>query len=271
MSDSSPKQAIAKIIKEKGPMHEDAIVQLATKVVVKKTKKDSTKVQKQIQKNIQKKKYFTISKDKLVSIAVNKEKKSKNKAQNMTKQQFGDFCEKNMVDISGNGAEKFTAVDAFESTGFSDAVLSATKRFSTPTPIQAVCWPIISSNRDVVGVAETGSGKTLAFFLPALAAEQARPSKSKGLRILILEPTRELAMQTEEVCSQAGSTCGITSVCLYGGVPKPPQIKALAAGAAVAVATPGRLLDLSNEGSASLSGISYLVLDEVSKKFSSLR
>ena len=80
--------------------------------------------------------------------------------------------------------------------------------------------------------------------------------------ILVIAPTRELAMQTQEQCKKFDSTCGIKSVCIYGGVPKEDQRKALRRGIHIAVATPGRLLDLINEGICDISNVSYLVLDE---------
>jgi hypothetical protein len=90
-------------------------------------------------------------------------------------------------------------------------------------------------------------------------------ARSKGPTILVLAPTRELAMQSEEVCRAAGGVAGVASICIYGGVPKWPQKQAIAQGAKVVVATPGRLLDLEQEGAIDLSGVSYLVLDEADR------
>ena len=129
-----------------------------------------------------------------------------------------------------------------------------------PNPEQAQCWPPLIAGRDTIGVAKTGSGKTLAFFLPLL--EKLLGKKRSGVRVLILAPTRELAMQSEEVCKAAGGACGVGSVCIYGGVPKGPQKQALRDGAQVVVATPGRLLDLSQEGSIELGRVEHVVLDE---------
>jgi len=125
----------------------------------------------------------------------------------------------------------------------------------------------------VIGIAETGSGKTLAFFLPALMHLRRSPAASKGtgrggksLRVLTLSPTRELAMQTESLVRAAGEPCGVKSICVYGGVPKGPQIKALRDGIDVVVATPGRLLDLyQNDRAADLSTCTYVVLDEADR------
>jgi len=181
------------------------------------------------------------------------------------------YCEQNNVTLTGRGADAFRPLAGFADSGFGADALAAVAKFERPTPIQAVCWPVIAAGRDVVGVAETGSGKTLAFFLPAVSLLQAAAGKAGGggapcVRMLCLEPTRELAMQTEEVCAAAGKACGIASVCIYGGVPKGPQTGALKRGAQVVIATPGRLLDLyQNDGAVELARLEYLVLDEADR------
>ena len=165
----------------------------------------------------------------------------------------------------------FRPVGGFADAGFSEHVLRAVKSFSKPTPIQAQCWPIMMAGRDCIGVAETGSGKTLAFFLPAMmhcAAKGVTGSNAggSGPSVLILAPTRELAMQSDDVCRVAGKECGLWSVCIYGGVPKHTQRQAIKEGAQVVVATPGRLLDLhDNDRACELSNVTYLVLDEADR------
>mmetsp|Transcript_28967 Transcript_28967/g.72243 ORF Transcript_28967/g.72243 Transcript_28967/m.72243 type:complete len:555 (+) Transcript_28967:89-1753(+) len=177
------------------------------------------------------------------------------------------FCEQHRIEMTGVGAAAFRPVASFADAGFSPAVLRACAAFDKPTPIQAACWPVIMARRDVVGVAETGSGKTLAFFLPAMMHCASPPphGASGEARVLVLAPTRELAMQSDAVCRDAGAHMGLTSVCIYGGVPKGPQRGALRAGVKVLVATPGRLLDLVNEGACVLHGTTYLVLDEADR------
>eukprot|EP00908_Phaeocystis_cordata_P017211 Transcript_28540.p1 GENE.Transcript_28540~~Transcript_28540.p1 ORF type:complete len:604 (-),score=289.02 Transcript_28540:152-1885(-) len=181
------------------------------------------------------------------------------------------YRKEHVIEVSGTNAESFRPLAGFADAGFSGDVLRSTATFAQPTPIQAQCWPPILAGRDTIGVAETGSGKTLAFFLPALETVFLRtPAKKNApetqkVRVLILAPTRELAMQTEEVCRAAGAVCGVGSVCIYGGVPKGPQKQALREGARVVVATPGRLLDLAQEGALSLGGVDYLVLDEADR------
>lgn len=146
--------------------------------------------------------------------------------------------------------------------------------FKTPTPIQAQAWPILmhkknGRTRDIVGIAETGSGKTLAFGLPALSLMMKRSSsqqKRRPPRMLVLSPTRELAMQVETVLQEYGTIVGLRSLVLYGGVPKYTQVAELKKGNVdCIVATPGRLKDLINEGSCDLTKVQHLVLDEADR------
>lgn len=146
-------------------------------------------------------------------------------------------------------------------------------KFKAPSPIQAQCWPVLlhegddGKRRDVVGIAETGSGKTLAFSVPALTslAKEHIGGKRRTPRMLVLAPTRELAMQSHVVIEEFGSLVGLTSLVLYGGVPKYEQKDALKKGVDCVVATPGRIKDLINEGSCDLSKVSQLVLDEADR------
>ena len=137
--------------------------------------------------------------------------------------------------------------------------------FKSPTPIQAAAWPFLLSGRDVIGVAETGSGKTLAFGVPCIRSIISS-SRVKGspARAVIVSPTRELAAQIHTQIETLASPAKLSAVCVYGGVPKDPQRLALKT-AHIIVATPGRLNDLINEGSADLSNVNYLVLDEADR------
>lgn len=140
------------------------------------------------------------------------------------------------------------------------------KDFKEPSPIQAASWPFLLAGRDVVGVAETGSGKTMAFAVPCVRAIAALPKSKqfKGAKAVVVSPTRELAMQSYEQIMKLCSASGLEVVCVYGGVPKHEQRKALAT-ADIVVATPGRLKDLMEEGSADLSRCCYVVLDEADR------
>ena len=134
-------------------------------------------------------------------------------------------------------------------------------KFTSPTPIQACSWPALLAGRDVVGIAETGSGKTLAFGVPALNHLSARlGGEKKGLKmkgnvgVLVLAPTRELAQQSHDNLNLAGKAMNIESTCIFGGVPKDPQTRDLARKEVrIVVGTPGRTLDLANQGDLDLS------------------
>lgn len=189
---------------------------------------------------------------------------------NMADEKVDEFRKKNNMILTGRLSEIYKPTHEFDDFCRDDKIMSVTKGFNNPTPIQAQCWPIIGSGRDIIGIAETGSGKTLAFSLPALQHilhryENPSPGLPKNPYMLVLAPTRELAMQTQTVMEDAGKESHITSVCCYGGVPKWEQKSALRWGVEVVVATPGRLKDLVNMGAVKLSGISYLVLDEADR------
>lgn len=139
--------------------------------------------------------------------------------------------------------------------------------FTAPTPIQAATWPYTLSGYDCIGVAETGSGKTLAFAVPAIRHISSLKTSSKsssGVKVVVISPTRELAMQIYETMEKFSKAARLTAVCIYGGVPKDDQRQKLKY-ADIIVATPGRLQDLIDEGCADLSGVSYLVLDEADR------
>lgn len=138
------------------------------------------------------------------------------------------------------------------------------KDFKSPTPIQAAAWPFLLAGRDVIGVAETGSGKTMAFAVPCIKHISSQTLKFKGAKAVVVSPTRELAMQSYEQINKLASLSGMQAACVYGGVPKDEQRKALRT-ADIVVATPGRLNDLINEGSADLSKVTYVVLDEADR------
>jgi ATP-dependent RNA helicase DBP3 len=137
--------------------------------------------------------------------------------------------------------------------------------FTTPTPIQAATWPFLLSGRDMIGVAETGSGKTLAFGVPCVRFISALPKETrKGIKAVIVSPTRELAVQIFDQLVALATPAGLHVVCVYGGVPKDPQVAACRK-AHIVVATPGRLNDLISDGSADLSKAEYVVLDEADR------
>merc|ERR1740128_200411 len=188
----------------------------------------------------------------------------------MSKADTKEYQSEHSITMYGKGRKKFKPLRTFSELGFPESIMKVCSGFSNPTPIQAQCWPVLASGRDIIGIAETGSGKTLAFSIPALAhlkhrVESEGKSKAGCPKMLIVAPTRELAMQSQVVLEQAGASCGVRSTCVYGGVPKWQQIQDLNKGVEVVVATPGRLLDLINEGACHLESVSYLVLDEADR------
>ncbi|MEI8174093.1 MAG: DEAD/DEAH box helicase [Deltaproteobacteria bacterium] len=137
--------------------------------------------------------------------------------------------------------------------------------YTAPTPIQIQCIPSILQKRDLMGLAQTGTGKTAAFVLPILQRFMDGPRKH--IRALIIAPTRELAEQIHEHVCQLGRHTKLKSVTIYGGVSKNPQIGKLRDGIDIAVACPGRLVDLMNQGVIDLSRLEVLVLDEADRMF----
>lgn len=138
--------------------------------------------------------------------------------------------------------------------------------FATPTPIQAQSWPIALQNRDIVAIAKTGSGKTLGYLMPAFIHLRRHHKNSQmGPTVLVLAPTRELATQIQDEALKFGRSSRISCTCLYGGAPKPPQLRELERGADIVVATPGRLNDILEMKRVSLRQVSFLILDEADR------
>jgi ATP-dependent RNA helicase RhlE len=133
--------------------------------------------------------------------------------------------------------------------------------YTVPTPIQVQAIPMVLAGRDVIGSAQTGTGKTAAFSLPILQ----RLGGHGALRCLILEPTRELAVQVEEAFHDFGKFTNIRTTVIYGGVGYGKQREDLQRGVDVVMATPGRLLDLLEQRDLTLANVDVLVLDEVDR------
>lgn len=137
--------------------------------------------------------------------------------------------------------------------------------YKEATPIQVKAIPELLKGKDLLGCAQTGTGKTAAFSIPILQGLNSEKDKSKGKRItrcLVVAPTRELAIQISNSFKAYGKNLEIRTVPIYGGVSQKPQVKRLSKGVEVIVATPGRLLDLINQGYINLKNIRYFVLDE---------
>ena len=128
--------------------------------------------------------------------------------------------------------------------------------FKSPTPIQAQAWPIALSGRDIVAIAKTGSGKTCGFLLPGmLHIQQTRKDARVGPTLLVLAPTRELAMQIKTEADKFGRSSGIRNTCVYGGAPKHSQLRDLQNGVQIVIATPGRLNDFLEGGQVRLQQV----------------
>jgi len=153
---------------------------------------------------------------------------------------------------------------SFDNLGLSPRLLEAVAAmgYTSPTPIQRDAIPVVLEGRDVVGCAQTGTGKTAAFVLPLMQRLEAKPG---GPRALVVTPTRELAVQIEEVATQVAKHTKHRVAVVYGGVGYEPQTKALKRGVDLLVATPGRLLDLMERKVANLGNVEILVLDEADR------
>jgi len=139
--------------------------------------------------------------------------------------------------------------------------------YTHPTPIQLQAIPVLLDQKDLLGCAQTGTGKTAAFSLPLLQNLFQHPRKPhpKQPRVLVLTPTRELAIQVHDSFKTYGKHLNLKSAVIYGGVGQSPQVKSLSTGVDVLVATPGRLLDLFNQRFVSLRDLEVFVLDEADR------
>ena len=160
----------------------------------------------------------------------------------------------------------------FDELNLAPAILKAVAEqgYDTPTPIQAQAIPAVLAGHDLLGGAQTGTGKTAAFTLPMLHKLSAGTSKTNkfgkdGVAALVLTPTRELAAQVEESIRTYGKYLQLTSTVIFGGVGMNPQVAKIKAGVDILVATPGRLLDLQQQGNLDLSTVEILVLDEADR------
>ena len=155
----------------------------------------------------------------------------------------------------------------FKELGLAEPILKALEDegYENPTPIQAQSIPILLEGKDLLGVAQTGTGKTAAFAIPILNylynAEKSTAGKRK-LKALVVTPTRELAIQIDESFKAYGRHTGLQNTVIYGGVKQGKQTARLKQGVEILVATPGRLLDLMNQGYITFRDLDFIVLDE---------
>jgi len=157
-----------------------------------------------------------------------------------------EYRRRREITVTGEGVPK--PVTTFEEASFPEYVLGEVMKagFTEPTPIQSQGWPMALLGRDLIGLAETGSGKTLAYLLPSVVHINAQPylEPGDGPIVLIMAPTRELAVQIQQEAIKFGSSSRIKNTCVYGGAPKGPQIRDLRNGVEICIATPGRLIDM---------------------------
>jgi len=161
-------------------------------------------------------------------------------------------------------------IQAFSELGLAEPIerALAARNHTTPTPIQARTIPDLIKGRDLMGIAQTGTGKTGAFSLPLLhrlSASGAPRARPKAPRALILAPTRELAIQIGEELRAYARHLPLRQTLVYGGVGQGPQVRDLGRGVDIVIATPGRLLDLMNQGHVKLDAVETVVLDEADR------
>ncbi len=155
----------------------------------------------------------------------------------------------------------------FKELGIAEPILKAIEAegYTTPTPIQQQAIPILLNRKDLLGVAQTGTGKTAAFGIPILHHLYLAKSQQQGrrrIKALIVTPTRELAIQIGDSFTAYGKHTGLRNTVIFGGVKQGKQVNALRNGIDILIATPGRLLDLMNQGFISFRDLDYVVLDE---------
>jgi ATP-dependent RNA helicase RhlE len=159
---------------------------------------------------------------------------------------------------------------AFQKLALIEPILKALtdEGYTTPTPIQQQSIPLVLERRDLLGCAQTGTGKTAAFAIPILQIlheEKHQETGRKQIKVLILTPTRELAIQIDESFAAYGRYTGLTHAVIFGGVSQVPQVNQLRQGVDILVATPGRLLDLMSQGYIGLQHLKIFVLDEADR------
>jgi len=158
---------------------------------------------------------------------------------------------------------------SFRALGLDPQILKAVEEagYTEPTPIQSAAIPPILAGHDLIGIAQTGTGKTAAFTLPILAklAGLIASGQRRGIRALVVAPTRELVIQIEENVRAYAKHLPLRMATVYGGVGERPQMEALRSGVDIVVATPGRLIDLMGQRCGDFSGLQFLVLDEADR------
>ena len=161
----------------------------------------------------------------------------------------------------------FAVLKDFIQLGIVQPIIDAlsAQGYSTPTPIQVQAIPAALNHSDILGTAQTGTGKTAAFAIPIIQHLILEPMHNRGIKALILTPTRELALQIDESIQSYSANIKLKHAVIYGGVSQNPQVDAVKRGVDIMTATPGRLLDLMQQGYIDLRNISHFVLDEADR------
>ena len=161
----------------------------------------------------------------------------------------------------------FAVLKDFIKLGIAQPIIDALEAqgYSTPTPIQEQAIPAALAKSDILGTAQTGTGKTAAFSIPIIQHLSENPSPSKGIKALILTPTRELAIQIDESIAAYSINTNLWHAVIFGGVKQGAQVEAIKRGVDIMTATPGRLLDLMQQGHIDLRNITHFVLDEADR------
>lgn len=179
--------------------------------------------------------------------------------------ELDNFYKENEVTVQDSKSMNLRPFLSFSDVGLHQNIQDEISKFQKPTPIQAISWPYLLAGRDLIGIAETGSGKTFAFGVPAINKIATSPDvNSNKVKCLVISPTRELASQIYDNLVLLSKRVAVDCCCLYGGVPKGPQKEQLKK-SQVVIATPGRLLQMIEEGAANLMHVEYLVLDEADR------
>ena len=155
----------------------------------------------------------------------------------------------------------------FKDLNITEPILKAIeeKGYTSPTPIQVKAIPAALTGKDILGCAQTGTGKTAAFAIPIIQHLQAGKERDKSIKALILTPTRELALQISECIDDYAKYTQVRHGVIFGGVNQRAQVNMLHKGVDILVATPGRLLDLMNQGYIHLDSVRHFVLDEADR------
>ncbi|ORY84236.1 P-loop containing nucleoside triphosphate hydrolase protein [Protomyces lactucae-debilis] len=181
----------------------------------------------------------------------------------LSQEEVDAYYKKHTIEVTTPDESPLPPIVRFDQLQVHASIKSELSGFKEPSPIQAASWPHLLAGKDVVGIAETGSGKTFAFGVPAMQY-LLDLEKRTGIHVLVVAPTRELAIQTSDNLNLLGKESKIRSVCIYGGVSKDTQRTALKK-ANIVVGTPGRINDMLDDGTLDFSHVAYLVLDEADR------